>query len=69
MIPVKARVHEPSSDEYEVIVFVNGLWRIFGTPCPASTGLVKAFKGKPSAKRSAERMALALGIKLDWEVK
>jgi hypothetical protein len=66
----KAKVIDISEQgEWEVVVFIAGLWRVFGTPYAVGKDRLKFFAEKKTAKRSAEKMAKAMGLILDWEVK
>ena len=66
MKKVKARVASNSPIDNEIAIYVAGLWRIIGTPYSVTQFDVKVFKSRKSAKRGAERVAKALGIKLEW---
>lgn len=68
MKKVKARVVQAHwEDDNEVIVFIAGMWRAFGTPYRQCLDNVQFYSTPKSAKRGAERVAKALGIKLEWE--
>ena len=52
---------------YNVVIFIAGVWRVFGTPFSLGRGWVKPYRHKKNAMRSAENMADILGITLKWE--
>jgi hypothetical protein len=64
---VKARILEAAEDEFEVGIYVGRVWRVFGTPYKKGKNLIQGFSHKKAAKRSAEKVAGALGIELIWE--
>lgn len=64
----KAKIREIADDEFEILVFIAGLWRCFGTPYKKSKNIVKGFKNKKTVRRAGEKVAAALGVKLTWEV-
>lgn len=52
---------------YEALIYVSGLWRLFGTPYNVTLDELKPYKEDRIAKRGAEVVAVELGIKLEWE--
>lgn len=64
---VKAKIAGYGTKDCEVIIFIAGLWRIFGTPFSIGRNDVKPYKTSKAAKNGAEKTAAALNIKLEWE--
>lgn len=66
---VKAIIRETAADEFEAMIYVGCMWRVFATPYKKAKGSVSLFANKKTAKNAAEKVAGALGIKLIWEDK
>ena len=64
----RAKIITVPEGEFETVVLIAGLWRVFGTPYSLANETVKPFKLKKSAKQSAEKIADEFGITLKWEV-
>ena len=63
---VKAKVVDVLSSFWPVI-YVGGRWRSLATPYSPKKEDMMPYTNKPTAKRAAEKVAKALGIKLEWE--
>lgn len=66
---IKAKIREIAEGEYEILIFVSGLWRSFGTPYKSARNIIQGFSNKKTVKRAGNKIAAALGIKLIWEEK
>ena len=67
MKKVKARIEEPSARGFQVVIFIAGLWRVFGTPYSQGKDILKPYKTKKSAMRAADSIATTMGLTLEWE--